>query len=367
MNVICSRSEFRDALRVVAGVVDPKNIKPILKDIRIRTVDGALELSATDLEVGIKYVVKDVEIKEEGGIVVPADPVTGIVSESQDERLTLTIDNSSLVVTGAGSKFQVRGVSQEEFPQIPDFPSDDCLEIEGAILSEMVEKTIFAVAVEKQRYALNGVLLVAKEKSPRLTMVGTDGRRMALIKRKANAPSPFDCSSIIPVKAVQQVNKMVGGEEIVRLNVKERQVLVQTEKAVLVAQLVEGRFPPYEDVIPDDNDKKIEMQSKELANCVKQAAVLSSRDERSICFSISKDKVIIESSSAESGEAHVEMAAKYEGDDISIRFHPDYLLDGLKAIGNEPIKFEMKDSSRAAVMRTGGDFLYLIMPITKDA
>ena len=366
MNVKCSRAELRDALRVVAGVVDPRNIKPILKDIRVRALSDALELSATDLEVGVKYFVKDVEVKKEGGIVVSADPLGGIVNESSEERLALSVKDALMVIEGSGSRFQLMGVSEEEFPEIPDFPAEKCLEIDGEVISEMIEKTIFAVAMEKQRYALNGVLLVAKQKSTKLTMVGTDGRRLALINRKANAASPFSCSAIIPVKALQQVQKMAAGQETVKVFVQERQVMVSTENGVLVAQLVEGRFPPYEEVVPNDCDKKMEVDASELANVVRQAAVLAAKQSRSVGLSIKKDVLLIESSSAEAGEAHVELPVKYEGDPIQIRFDPDFLLDGLKAVGNETIRFEMKEPSRAALMKSGSDYLYLIMPITQD-
>jgi len=366
MKATCSRSGLREALRIVSGVVDPRNIKPILKDIRLRTVEGALELSATDLEVGIKYFVRDVEVTEEGGLVVPADPLNGIVTESREERLALSLEESVLVVRGQGSKFNIMGVSEEEFPDIPDFPSENSLDIEGAILGEMIEKTIFAVAVEKQRYALNGILFEAKEKSPRLTMVGTDGRRLAMIKRKANSASPFSCSVIIPVKALQQLQKMADGQEIVKINVMERRVLFRTEDAVLVAQLVEGRFPPYREVVPDDHDKKLEISSEEFANAIRQAAVLSARESRAVCLSMKGDSMIVESSSAESGEAHVEIPVKFEGDPLEIRFNSDFLLDGLKVVGDEQVRFGMKDAARAAVLKTGGGYLYLIMPITQD-
>jgi len=366
MKAICSRSELRDALRIVSGVVDPRNIKPILKDIRIRTAEGGLELSATDLEVGIKYFVRDVEVGSEGGIVIPADPLNGIVSESREERLALSVKDSVLVVEGQGSTFSIMGVSEEDFPDIPDFPTEKCLDIEGLILGEMIEKTIFAVAVEKQRYALNGILLEAKEKSPRLVMVGTDGRRLAMIKRKANAASPFSCSAIVPVKALHQLQKMAGGEEMVKINVMERQVLFRTEDAVLVAQLVEGRFPPYREVVPDDYDRKLEISSAEFANALRQAAVLSARESRAVCISLKKDSMLVESSSAEAGEAHVEVSVKFEGEPLEIRFNSDFLLDGLKVTGDEPVRFEMKDAARAAVMKTSGDYLYLVMPITQD-
>lgn len=366
MNVTCSRSELREALRIVAGVVDPRNIKPILKDIHLRTVNDVLELSATDLEVGIKYFVRDVEIKSQGGLVIPADPLSGIVSESRDERLALQVKNSALLVQGSGSRFQIAGVSEEEFPDIPDFPEENCLEIEGAVLREMIEKTIFAVSVEKQRYALNGVLLVTKEKAARVEMVGTDGHRLAVIRRKANGPVPFNASAIISVKALQQIQKMVGDEEIVKISVHERQALVRSEKGVLVSQLVEGRFPEYKEVIPDDCDKKLEIEAGELANAVRQAAVLTSSDSRAIWVKLDKTTLVVESSDPELGEARVEIAAKFEGEPIQIRFNPDFLLDGVKAMDGEVLRLEMKDASRAAVMRASADYLYLIMPIVQE-
>ncbi len=366
MNLSCSRAQLREALRLVGGVVDPRNIKPILKDIRIRAVDDGLELSATDLEVGIKYLVRDVEIKEPGGIVVPADTVAGIVSESRAERLSMESKDGKLMITADGSRFNVMGVSEEEFPDIPDFPEENAIEIEGAIIREMIEKTAFAVAVEKQRYALNGVLVVTKSGSPRITMVATDGRRLALIKRKANVSSPFDAQAIVPVKALIQVEKMVGEEEIVKLNIQERQILVRGENGVLVAQLVEGRFPPYEEVIPDDCDKKLEIASDDFGNAIRQAAVLTMRDSRAIRLMAGEDRLTIESSDPESGDAHVELQAKYEGADIDIRFNPDFLLDGLKAMSEQMVRLEMKDRTRATVMKSGTDYLYLVMPITQD-
>ena len=366
MKITCSRIELREALRLISGVTDPRNIKPILKDIRLRTVDDGLELSATDLEVGLKYLVRDVEVHEAGGIVVPADPISGLVGELRAERISLEAADSKLHISAKGSSFNIVGVSEEEFPDIPDFPEAGALEMEGAIVREMIDKTSFAVAIEKQRYALNGVLLVTKERSTKVEMVATDGRRLAVIRRKANVPSPISASCIIPVKALQHVQKMVDDEEIVKISIQERQVLIRSENGVLVAQLVEGRFPPYEEVVPADCDKKLEIAAGELANSVRQAAVLSSRSTRAITMRLAKKGSLVESSDPESGDAHVELGGTYEGEDIEIRFNPDYLLDGVKAIGEENVRLEMKDATRAAVMRVGTDYLYLVMPITQE-
>jgi DNA polymerase-3 subunit beta len=366
MNLTCSRAELREALRLVTGVVDPKNIKPILKDIRLNATAEGLEISATDLEVGIKYLVRDVEVKQTGGIVIPADPIHGIVTESRTETLHMESQDTKLVLTCAGNRFNIMGVSEEEFPEIPDFPEEAALEMEGAILREMIDKTVFAVAVEKQRYALNGVLFVTKEKATRIEMVATDGRRLAMIRRKANVGAPATASAIIPVKALQQLHKMIGEEEIVKISLQERQVLMRGENGVLVAQLVEGRFPPYKEVIPEDCDKKLEVESEELGNAVRQAAVLTMRDSRAVSMKLSETARVIESSNPEAGDAHVEFGGKFEGEPIEIRFNPDLLLDGVKVMSGDSVRFEMKDRSRAAVMRTGSDYLYLVMPITQE-
>ena len=366
MKLTCSCTELRDALRIVAGVVDPRSLKPILQDVHLKAHEDRLEVSGTDLEVGIKYRVRDVEVEQAGGIVVPVDLLSGIVGELREEKVTLVTKNSGLLVEGKGSRFHVVGLGEEDFPEIPDFPEDKCLEVEGAVFREMIEKTIFAVAVEKQRYALNGVMLSVTERSPRMEMVGTDGRRLAFIRRKANAASPVTASAIIPVKALQQLQKMVHVDEIAKVNIQERQVLVKVEDGVIVAQLVEGRFPLYKEVIPQDCDKKLEVPASDFANAIRQAAVLAPRESRAISLRIEGKSMSVDSSAADSGDAHVELPVQYEGAPIEIRFNPDYLLDGIKAIDEESIRLDMKDAGRAVVMRSGVDYFYLVMPITQD-
>ena len=366
MNITCSRSELREALRLVGGVADPRNIKPILKDVRLNASEQGLELSATDLEVGLKYLVRDVKVEASGGIVVPVDPISGIVNESPADRLALEVKGNKLVITAKGGCFNVVGVSEEDFPEIPDFPEGAALEIEGAIIREMIDKTSFAVATEKQRYALNGVLFVVKEGSKQLEMVATDGRRLAVIRRKANVASNQSASAIIPVKALQQVQKMVGEEEIVKVSMQERQIFVRAENGVLVAQLVEGRFPPYDEIIPDDCSRKLEVSADEFGHCIRQAAVLAAQSSRAVLLRLDKGGSVVESADPEAGDAHVELSGAYEGAALEIHFNPDYLLDGVKAIGDETLRLEMKDASRAALMRSGADYLYLIMPITQE-
>jgi len=366
MKLSCSRSELRDALRAVSGVVDPRNIKPILKDVHLCAAEDTVELSATDLEVGIKCSIRDVTVTETGGIVIPSEPLHGIVTESPDERLSMSAEGQALHVKGKDSVWKVMGAPEDEFPEIPGFPDETSLEIEGAVLREMITSTIFAVALEKQRYALNGALFVSVKGSPRIEMVASDGRRMAWIQRKANNSSPFDAAAIIPVKALQQLEKMIGDEEIVRVIVEERRILMRSDRGVIVAQLLEGRFPAYREAIPQDSDKLLEIDSARFDNAIRQAAVVAARKSRAVIMTFQAEKAVIESSSAEAGDAHVEIPVKYEGEPLTIQFNPDYLIDGTRAMGDVTIRMEMKDSARAAVMRGGADYLYLVMPITQE-
>jgi len=366
MNIVCSREGLRNALRTVSGVIDTRIVKEILKNVRLLAHDDVLEVSATDLDVAVRCFVRGVKVEREGGILVPAEKMIPIASESRAEELALQAEGAKLLISGKGSRFSVLGAPHEEFPEIPDFPDGRPLEIEGAVLREMVEKTVFAVAQERDRYALSGVLLVLKERSSALEMVATDGRRMALVRRKANVASPVAANAIVPVKALQQLQKIVSDEEVVKVAVEERRILVRGESAVLVAQLVEGRFPPYEEVIPADCDKKLEVATEEFVNAVRQAAVLAARDTRAVRLCAAPGRLTIESSDPEAGEAHVEMSAAYEGEPIDIRFNPEFLLDGAKAIDDESLRIEMKDPARAALMKGGPGYLYLLMPITQD-
>ncbi len=130
--------------------------------------------------------------------------------------------------------------------------------------------------------------------------------------------------------------------------------------------MVEGRFPEYREIIPDDCDKRLEIEAEEFANAVRQAAVVTGRDARQIWLKFGQRQIRLESQDPERGAAHVTVEAKYDGEPLEIRFNPDFLLDGLKTMGKEVIRFEMKDAARAAVMRASADYLYLVMPIVQD-
>ena len=366
MKFVCDRAELNDALQMLVGVVDPRHIKELLRSIRVQARKDAVVLVATDLEVGMRYTLSGVEVEEPGEIILPADRLANIVRESRDEKLLFNVEDGSCLIEGKDSRFHVLGSRGEEFPDVPAFPENAGLDIEGAIVREMVRKTAFSTAPEKMRYALNGVLLAVKENSQQVDMVATDGRQLAWIKRKANKRSKQTAEVIVPTKGALQLEHMVAETEVVKVHLEERHIFAKTADAELVAQLVDGMFPNFREVIPKDLDKKVEIAADALTSGVRRASLLSSRDEdtRAINLALTPNKLILTSSAPDAGDAKVELDIEYSGEEVKVDLNPDYVMDGLKVLGNSMVTLELRDSTTPCVVKHGKDYLYLTMPIT---
>jgi DNA polymerase-3 subunit beta len=260
MNVTCKTENLSDAFQLVASVVETKATKRILQDVKAETVgDKVLQLSATDLEIGVKCVVEAVEVKAKGAIVVPAASVSAILRESSDEAIELSLEGDNCQIKGRDSVFKLPTQDPDEFPVIPDFPDQKTIEIGKDDLRMMIRRTSFCAAVEQTRYALNGVLFVSG--NGELTMVATDGRRLARITRKAKGGSSDVKQAIVPTKAVVLLDRMLVEEgENIELSFHENKLWARTGNAVLCTSLVEGQFPDYEGVIPAECEAKISVQ-----------------------------------------------------------------------------------------------------------
>jgi len=366
MKFICDRAPLNEGLQMIVGVVDPRHIKPVLQAIKIVASKDEIELLATDLEIGMKYRLSGVEVEEPGEIILPAGRVASIVREIADEKVHFESDGPNCVIRTSSNRFRVLGDSSDEFPGIPSFPDGPSLEMEGVILKEMIRKSAFAAAPEKMRYALNGLLIVAEEGSPKVDVVATDGRRMVWIKRKANKNSPFRCEAIVPTKGALQIERMVKDIEVIQIRVHERNIFARTANAELVAQLVEGQFPNFRAVVPEGLERKVDLSAAGFASSVRRAALVSDNDEaKSVKIALSPGQMVLASSSSRGGESRVEIAVEYSGPETHITLNPDFLEQALKTLGDVGVKLELRDSVTAAVVRDGSDYLYLTMPITE--
>lgn len=394
LKVVGDREALKDALTSVCAVVPPRSPRPQWRCVRLtaRRVGkgGELVLEATDGEVGLCLWMPQVEVQEPGEVLVPADKLREIVTEENHEStLELAGTADELKVSGQDAWFRVRTYPPGELPPLPDFERvaagkdpERRLRVmfshPASAFSRMITRTIFAAAREEStRYAISGVLL--KRDGKKLEMVATDGRRLALCRETVPGErESASASCIVPNKALLLLQRLLDrSDEPVRAAITESQAFFavgsesgEGPRAVLVSNLVEGTFPPYEDVIPRDQDRKVRCDRQRLDRAVRRAALLTNEESRGVRMSFrGGERVLILSGRApEVGEAEVRVElASYEGDDLEIGFNPLFITDPLKVIDDEEITIELKGPSKPGLIRNdGGDFLYVVMPVSLD-
>ena len=366
MKVICDRGALVESLSLVGGVVASRTPKPVLTCVKLSATaeEPSLTLAGTDLEVAVRLSTPRVEVQEAGEALVPADKLSQIVRESTDPTLTLETDGDVAHITGEDSKFRIFSYNVSEFPPIPEFEGEADFEISAAELHRLVAMTIFATARETSRYAINGVLF-EREKN-KLAVVATDGHRLALARGQCEAKKDEEARpAIVPTKALNLLLKLFDdAEQNVKVQVVENQILFASDQAVLSSNLIESKFPPYQDVIPKDSDKKATLATDSFISAVRRAALLTTEESKGVKMSFSSEGLTLSSRAPEMGEAEINMpVTEYQGDAIEIGFNPTYLLDALKVIDSEEVKVEMKAGNKPGLLKTGQNFSYVIMPI----
>jgi DNA polymerase-3 subunit beta len=389
MKVICDRSALLEALNLASTAVAVRSPRPQLSCVKVTATKsgsaGEVTISATDAEMALRLTMTQVDVQQSGEVLIPADRLRAIVqAEESEPTLTLEADGEACHIRGADAHFRVLGYAAADFPPIPDFAkvvagTGEQAKARAVIthpagsLAMLIQRTLFAAARETSRYAINGVLL--KRDGKRLEFVATDGRRMALARASLSASDkdakPVQC--IIPTKALNTILKLIrDDEEPVQVAITENQVLVcfgsanTPGRAVMVSSLVEGAFPPYEDAIPRDQDKKITFDRDVLGSAVRRAALLTNEESRGVklAFKGKSKQLELSSRAPEMGEAQIKVdLAAYEGDDIEIGFNPAFITDALKVINDPQVVMELKSPTKQGLIKSGTDFMYVVMPV----
>ncbi len=361
MHVIVSRSALLDVLNAAAGVAATRTTKEVLKCVRLTTKENVLVVSATDLEVALRVEVRQVEIKKKGDLLVPADKLMSIARESLDDTLIIEADEQACHIRGKDSHFEVYGQDVRDFPPVPGLEGQADLEVEAPVLADLISKTLFSVAKENTRYAINGVLW--QKLGKKLILVSTDGRRLARSIGAAEGPGA-DAQMIVPAKTVQVVQRVLGHVQgKVGVKFSTNQIIVQADTYVVSSALVEGHFPQYDDVIPKDNDKRIELNTEEFQSAVKRASLLTNEHSKGVRLKFEQGMLTLSSRAPEQGEATISMPVEYAGPPIEIGFNPLFLIDALRVAASPTITLDMKEGNRPGIFKVGQVFLYVVMPV----
>lgn len=363
MKVICDRSALAETVNLVSSVIVARTPKPVLTCVKLIAGQSTLSLCGTDLEVSVQISTPRVEVQDAGEALIPADKLGQIVRESVDTTLEIHTDGDLAHIRGEDSHFQIFGHNAGDFPPIPVFDGDPDFELPAHDLNKLITQTVFATARENSRYAINGVLF--EREANKLTLVATDGRRLALARGTCRSAKDENRAAIVPTKALQLLQKLTDDpEQTVRVRMVDNQILFATEDAVLASNLVEGNFPPYQDVIPRDGDKKATLDASVLISAVRRAALLTNEESKGVRFTFSSEALTLTSRAPEMGEAQIKVPQpQYTGEDLEIGFNPQFILDALKIAPASEVNLEFKAPNKPGILRTDADLIYVIMPV----
>lgn len=371
MKSLCNREGLLAGFGMVSGVVPARSPKPILQNVKlVADQDDGSILMATDLEVGIRYRVLGVKVDRAGSVILPTQKMQSILRTSTDEELAIESTDDQLIVRGLRAHFKMPTDDPDLYPEVPDFAANAYHVVAASDLKKLIRRTMFATDVESTRYALGGVLVELTSES--ITMVGTDGRRLAKMAAAAEAEGGAVSPSgnpVIPVKALKLIERNLDDDDPpVHIAIQSgTSVLVRTERAVIYSRLVEGRFPRYQDVFPTSVEVKIPMEVGPLLSAVEQASIVTSEESRGVDFTFGEGVLKLTSQTADVGSSDVDLPISYDGKPVSITFDPRYLTDALKTL--EPtasITAELIDHKNAAVFRTDDGYSYVVMPLTRE-
>ena len=369
MKIICDREKLLRAFQVAASVSPLHSPKPVLRNVKIVADEAATVLMGTDLEIGIRTEAQGVEVVAPGQALLPIDRFGSILRESGDEKLTIEDDGKRIIVQGVRSQFQLPSEDPAQFPSVNSFHEEGYYEMPAPFFRELIRRTIFSTDTESSRYALGGVLV--EFSGEEVVGVATDGRRLAKQSgstKIVGQQATLGGATIIPTRAMQLIDRAIAdNDETIRISAKDNEVLINSKTSTINARLVEGRFPSWQAVFPqDDNLTKIDIVVGPFYAAVRQAAIVTSTERRGVDFIFGEGKVALSGHGAELGESHIELPIAYDGAEIKVKLDPRFFSDFLKVLQPEAtFTIAIKDSKTAAVCSTADGYAYVIMPLSQ--
>lgn len=366
MELTFEKDDLLKAVQVLQGVAGSRNTLPILSNILVNAQNEQVEMSATDLEVGIKIQVNGT-IVQPGSITIPARKIAEIIRELPPSSVKLVeAANDRVEIECERGIFTIVGLSPEDFPpMMSEADSDKSFTVNAKSLSTMMAKTAFAASTEETRYNLNGIFLHLTPQVSRI--VATDGRRLALANDDAVESINEEIGVIIPLKAVGEIRKTFADSESLKISISENQILCSDGKATLTSRLVEGDFPDYDKIIPKDNDMNIHLDTQQFLAVVRRVSLLAPKTLL-IKFETQDGIMKVSATNPDFGEAVEEMEIKSGDGNISIAFSAKFVMDVLTHIDSEEVILNLKDPLSPAILKPADNenYLYLIMPMRLD-
>jgi len=362
MKINCFQGDLIRGIQTVGSAVAGRSTLPILTNILLEAKKEKVELSATDLEIGIKCSVP-AQVKKEGAITISAKRFSDIVRELPEGPVEMETEDSQMKISSSGIFFKVHGLPAEEFPTLPKVESENRFSLDSQLLRGMVQKTIFANSRDETRYILNGSYLEMEK--DRIIMTATDGHRLATVSHKIEKGPKKKIGAIIPTKALNELNRLLEEPKKVETIIGENQISFSLNGIILSSKLIEGQFPDYKQLIPKKSAKRLSINREKLLKGVRRAALLADARTGAVELLAYSNKLIIRSQTPQVGEAREEMDIDYSGEEIRTAYNARYILDILKNIFSEEVTLELNEPLSPGVIKpvSDEDYLCVIMPM----
>jgi len=368
MRLTISREKLQEGLSAVAASIPGKTTLPVLANILLETTDRGIKLSGTDLDIAVSTeVIAEVEMS--GAVTIPAKKLAEIARELPPAPVRITAVGEQRITLECGrSRFKLLGLPRDEFPTFPTVKFDGSWRIKSGDLQKLISHTVFAVSTEESRPILNGVLWEFKRE--RMGMVATNGHRLAKMDLPVDAAAVATPSSdlIIPPKALEQVRRLFPAEEELEIGRGENHIGFRSPFTAVYSRLIEGPYPPYDQVIPRDNDRVAVIDKSALMSALKRMSVVASDQTHRIRLSFNSGMLKFSVQTPDLGEAQDELPIRYTGDQLDIGFNANYLLEILRYIPTDEVRLTFKAPERAATLEPEGwadsaVYLCLVMPL----
>jgi len=372
MKVKLHRDHFMNGLNQVLNVVSTRATMPILGNVHIDARPDGVQLTTTNLDLGVRCVIK-AEVSQPGSITLPVRRLASIVKElpSLDVRLESTQKHQATIVSG-GSRFKIMGLAPEEYPPFPSFDEERSFVLPQAELLKLLKLVSYAASTDESRYQMNSVYFDFS--GGKLTLVATDGRRLALASHDVAVSDKNAGKIVLPLKTVAEVERALGQGDNVKMTFNNRQVAFSfdnknaetglIDRIQLVSKLIEGRYPDYTQVLPKETYQRLKLDRNLLTESVKRVSLVTTEKNNSIKLKISSQNIEISAASSDFGEAQENMGGvAYDGPEVSVSFNPQFLLEPLRAVTSDEIFFEFRDENSPGVFKTMDKFICVIMPL----
>jgi len=361
MKFTISKESILKGLQTVQSVISTHSTLPILYNVLINIEKGNLSLVTTDLSISMKYNM-EVDTQKTCASTFQARRLFSIIRELPDENIEIDINDKDTAAINCGaSSYKILGLSADEFPPLPSFESAHSFSVEQVTFREMLKKTVYAASMDESRQILNGILLSFKDQ--KLTMVATDGRRLALIEQEMEIPEDSQTDIVIPTKAVNELIKVLGDEGSLKIKTLTNLVSFDMEEVLVITKLIDGNYPNFRQVIPGQCEERVVVDRESLIAALRRVALITNDKYPSIKVSFEKNQMNISAVTPDVGEAQESVPIKYTGKRINMAFNPEFMIDPLRNLTSDEVSMELVDDLSPAIIKCDIPFLYVLMPL----